>query len=75
MRFSTNLNFSIRISDLDMKNSLIFDRDRLRLKEELITATNLSENMNLAHIKRVSLTPSGYVYNIKLPEETSIIIR
>lgn len=31
--------------------------------------------MNLAYIKRVALTPSGYVYNIKLPEETSIIIR
>lgn len=40
MRFSTNLNFSIRISDLDMKNSLTFDRDCKRLKEELIIATN-----------------------------------
>lgn len=26
-------------------------------------------------IKRVSLTPSGYLFNIKLPEETSVIIR
>jgi hypothetical protein len=74
MRFSTNLNFSTRISDLNIKNFLIFDRDYKRLNEELIISSE-SPNMNLSYIKRVSLTPSGYLYNLKLPEETSIIIR
>lgn len=74
MRFSTNLNFSTRISDLNIKNFLTFERDFKRLNEELIISSE-SPNMNLAYIKRVSLTPSGYLYNLKLPEETSILIR
>lgn len=37
--------------------------------------SNQTNKKSLAMIKRVSLTPSGYIYNVKLPEETSSIIR
>ncbi|CAD8126681.1 unnamed protein product [Paramecium sonneborni] len=74
-RYSTDLNYSVRQSELNKKNYLKFKRDLQRCDNDVIELVNQDEEKRIALIKRVSLTPSGYLYNIKLPEETSVIIR
>ncbi|CAD8089201.1 unnamed protein product [Paramecium primaurelia] len=74
-RYSTDLNFSVRQSELNKKNYLTFKRDLQRFTEDVINLIDEDQQKRIAMIKRVSLTPSGYQFNIKLPEETSVIIR
>ncbi|CAK92037.1 unnamed protein product (macronuclear) [Paramecium tetraurelia] len=74
-RYSTDLNFSVRQSELNKKNYLTFKRDLKRCLEDVIIPIDQNEQKRVAMIKRVSLTPSGYIFNLKLPEETSEIIR
>ncbi|CAD8125247.1 unnamed protein product [Paramecium sonneborni] len=74
-RYSVDLNFSVRQSELNKKNYLLFNRDLQRCDEDVINLLNKDDDKRIAMIKRVSLTPSGYLYNIKLPEESSVIIR